>query len=116
MKLTNGTGRGAVCCQIGPANDIRVDNRLDSALAPETICYAVCRFFAKTPALAGAYAWESYRLRLARGKGRRGISHRCVLPAPLLELPAGWVLVRLRVDPEGVAIRQVSLTGQYPGA
>ena len=115
MKLSNGNGQGAVRCQISPANDVRVENHLDLPLEVDTVCYAVCRFFVKTPALAGAYAWESYQLRLAKGKGRRGRWHRCTLPAPLLELPAGWVQVRFRVDPEGVTLRQVVLSARFPG-
>ena len=84
-------------------------------MEPDTIRYAVCRFFSRTPALCRAYAWESYQLRLARGKGRRPRRHRCTIPAPLMELPAGWVQVRFQVDPTGVTIRQISLTADYPG-
>ena len=54
MKLSNGNGQGAVRCQISPASDVRVENHLDLPLEADTVCYAVCRFFVKTPALAGA--------------------------------------------------------------
>ena len=49
MKLSNGNGQGAVRCQISPANDVRVENHLDLPLEADTVCYAVCRFFVKTP-------------------------------------------------------------------
>ena len=115
MKLTTGTGWGAVSCQISPAQDVTVENRLRFHPETDTVCYAVCRFFTKTPALCRAYARESYRMRLAKGKGRRPQRHRITLPAPLLELPAGWVQVRFQVDPEGVTVRQVVLTERFPG-
>lgn len=115
MKMTHGTGWSAVSCQINADPNVRVENRLHTSLEPDTICYAVCRFFARTPALCRTYTWESYRLRLARGKGRRPRRHRCTIPAPLMELPAGWVQVQFQVDPAGVSIRQISLTAEYPG-
>lgn len=115
MKMTHGTGWSAVSCQIAADTNLRIDNRLKTRLEPDTVCYAVCRFFAKTPALCRAYTWESYQLRLARGKGRRARRHQCAIPAPLMELPAGWVQVRFQVDPTGVKLRQITLTPDYPG-
>lgn len=115
MKMTHGTGWSAVSCQIAADTNLRIDNRLKTRLEPDTVCYAVCRFFAKTPALCRAYTWESYQLRLARGKGRRARRHQCAIPAPLMELPAGWVQVHFQVDPTGVKLRQITLTPDYPG-
>lgn len=115
MKMTHGTGWSAVSCQICVDTNVRVENHLKTALEPDTICYAVCRFFTKAPAMCRTYTWESYQLRLARGKGRRARRHCCAIPAPLMELPAGWVQVRFQVDPTGVSIRQIVLTPAYPG-
>lgn len=116
MKMTYGTGWSAVSCQINADINLRVENRLAGFLDADTVRYAVCRFFTKTPSLCRTYAWESYQLRLARGKGRRPHRHCCAIPAPLMELPAGWVQVRFQVDPVGVSIRQIVLTPEYPGS
>lgn len=115
MKMTYGTGWSAVSCQIAADPNLRVENRLSPSLEPDTIRYAVCRFFVKTQSLCHTYTWESYRLRLARGKARRPRRHSCAVPGPLMELPAGWVQIRFQVDPSGVTIRQITLTADYPG-
>lgn len=114
MKMVSRTPSCSIMCQIEAAKDFRFRSGVSCDLLPESIGYAVCRFLQATPALRHSLVLESYRLRLAKGKERRTHRRSFVAPAALLELPGGWVQVRLTVTPIGVTVTEVRLCEEYP--
>lgn len=115
MKKTMTLTSAACSCQLETAKDIRFHGGARSAdLLPESAGYAVCRFLRSSSALRGALVRESYRLRIASGKGRRTVRRSFVAPASLMELPAAWVRVTLTVSATGVTVTGVYLFEEYP--
>ena len=113
MKLTTGTGYGALSCQISVSKDMVFHSEVPcNGLEIEAAGYAVCRFLKHSPKCANKYIRASYRMRLASGKARR--SRTCWLsgPAKALQLPGAWVRIQLRVKPEGVSVERVELYAQ----
>lgn len=76
-------------------------------LCPEAVAYAVCRLFTKSVSLRKAYVPESYRMRLASGKGRKTKRHRCVIPACLAEIDGELLQIDFSVDCTGVTVQKV---------
>ena len=110
MRLTTGTGYGAISCNIAVSKDMLFTSEVPcNGLETDAAGYAVCRFLKKSPKDAYRYIRESYRLHLATGKGRK--SKFCWLsgPAKSLELPGAWVRIRLCVNPEGITVERVEL-------
>lgn len=114
MRMKNGTGVYATQCQISPARDLRFYSQVPCSLEPETIAYAVCRFFTKSAHMCRFCVSESYRMRLASGKGRRAKRCRATLPAVLMDLPGSWAQVRFTIDAVGVTVQEVRLLRCYP--
>ena len=113
MIMKHGTSRNAIQCQISPAKELRFFSQVPCDLELDTVAYAVCRFFVKSPAMCRLCAPESYRIRLATGRKRKAQRHKCLLPAPLLELPGGWARIYYTVDAIGVTVQEVSLLKTY---
>lgn len=114
MKMVNGTGYNAAACQIAAAKEFTFTALVPCDLEPEAVSYAVCRFFYRSRSLCRTYVMESCALRFAKGKARKTRHYRCVIPAPLMELPGNWVKVNFAVDAVGVTIRRAALLWSYP--
>lgn len=114
MKMVNGTGYNAAICQISAAKDFHFISLVPCDLEPDTISYAVRRFFSKSRILCQTYVSESYQLRFAKGKDRKSKHHCCVIPAQFMELPGNWAQVNFVVDAFGITIRKVTLLWSYP--
>lgn len=115
MKKTMKMTSAACSCALETAKDIRFHSGAKSGdLLPESAGYAVCRFLRSGSTLRGELVRESYRLRLASGKGRRTVRRSFVAPGALMELPAAWVRVTLTVTAAGVTVTGVYLCEAYP--
>lgn len=115
MKKTMTMTSGACSCALETAGDIRCFVGAGYGdLLPESAAYAVCRFLRSSCALRGTLVRESYRLRIAPGKGRRTVRRSFVAPGVLMELPCPWVRVTLTVTATGVTVTGVSLCEEYP--
>lgn len=113
MKMTS----GACSCVLETAKDIRFNGGArNGGLLPESAGYAACRFLRSSTVLRGTLVRESYRLRLATGKGRRTVRRSFVAPGALMELPAAWVRVTLAVTAAGVTVSGVYFGEEYPAA
>lgn len=99
-------------CPVKAARSLRLDLRVRCDLEAESVSYAVRRFIRRSPALMRAFAGESYRLRLERGRSRQSF----VAPAALLELPGTWAAVRLTITPGGVEVTRIGLFNSLPAA
>ena len=111
MTLTS----AACSCQLETAKDIRFHGgAVGGDLLPESAGYAVCRFLRSSSALRGVLVRESYRLRLASGKGRRTVRRCFVAPAALMELPGAWARVTLNITATGVTVTGMYLCEEYP--
>ena len=112
MKLSTGTGYGAISCNITVSKDMLFTSEVPcNRLGTEAAGYAVCRFLKRSPKDAYRYIRESYRLRLASGKNRRRKTCWLSGPARALELPGAWVRIQLCISPEGISVERVEL---YP--
>ena len=114
MNMNLGNGGNAVVCALEVSRSVRVETDASMGVGRDTLLYAVCRFLRHSRTLCGRYVWMSYRMRLASGRARRTQRCRFVSPAPLLELPAGWVETELAVSPAGVTVERVVLRSTFP--
>ena len=115
MKKTMTLTSAACSCQLETAKDLRFHGGAVGAdLLPESAGYAACRFLRSSSALRGVLVRESYRLRIASGKGRRTVRRCFVAPGPLMELPSAWARVTLNITATGVAVTGVFLCEEYP--
>lgn len=106
MKLNTAGTENRITADL-TAEALRVLPAVPEGLLPETLRYAVCRFLRQAEPLAGLYAGESFRMRLARGRGRKPETFTCVTPAALLELPGNLILLRVCVSPELVSVTEL---------
>ena len=116
MKIKIGTGYQTFSCSITPASGIIISAPEDEELDDDTVAYAICRLFCRSPKLAQPYVWESYQLRLATGKERKVQRHRITIPASLAELPGGWINVKFSVAPTGIQVDRVEFLGSESGS
>ena len=116
MKMVIRNGQSTIKCQISAAKELHFYSQKPCDLEEDTVSYAACRFFSKSAALCKLYAAESYRMRLAQGRGRKSKKHQCILPAQFMELPGNWARIHFTVDPVGVTIRGIDLLERFPGA
>ena len=115
MKKVFSLTSAAYTCQLEAARTFRFHAGATGAdLLPESALYAVCRFLRSSSALRGALVRESYKLRVATGKGRRSVRRSFLAPGPLMELPGAWVRVTLTVTAAGVSVTGVYLCEEYP--
>ena len=109
MKLSLGNEPLAASCALEAGSNARVEGDLAQSVARDTLLYAVCRFIRRSGTLRREYVWASCRLRLENGRARRPQRRCFVAPAPLLELPCGWVAVNVSVGPAGVTVERIGL-------
>ena len=100
MKMTY---RGLEC-RIKARPDL---NAAIGELCSEAVVYGVSRLMSKSESVCREYVCESYRMRLATGKGRRSKRHSCVIPAFLAEIDGELLRIDLTVDGSGVTIQNI---------
>ena len=115
MKLTTNDSCSPITVDLLAAPDMKFRSAVPCGLGADAVRYAVCRFIAHSPRLAGFYAAQSCALRFESDrKKRRARTFRCTAPAILLELPGAWAVLRVRVDPDAVTVTALELTDTYP--
>ena len=116
MKMTSENEYGSYACELIAAKELRFHADFPCDVELDTVRYAVCRFLRKSKSLCKEYVKESYRLRLASGKGRKTKRRWCLAPAALLELPGAWVHIGVSISATGVTVEQVGLHETYEAA
>lgn len=111
MKMTY----KSLACEIAIAPDFTFHSSVPCDLEPDTIRYAVRRFFCKSSRICRDCTLASWRLRLASPRRRRPERWNYILPAALLELPGAWARVTVSVTAVGVQVHRVTLLRQLPG-
>lgn len=111
MKMTC----NSLACEIAIAPDFTFHSSVPCDLEPDTVRYAVRRFFCKSGRICHDCTWASWQLRLAGSRRRRPQRWSYVLPAVLLELPGAWARVTVSVNAVGVQVHRVALLREYPG-
>ncbi len=109
MKLTTGTGYGALTCDLSVSPNLSFYTKTDCDLELDSIGYAACRFLRHTNKLCRTYVKKSYDLRFAKGKARKPVRCFFVAPSALMELPGAWTHVRITVSPAGVVVDHVGI-------
>lgn len=111
MKMTY----NSLACEIAIAPDFTFHSSVPCDLEPDTVRYAVRRFFCKSSRICRDCTWASWQLRLVSARQRRPVRWTYSLPAALLELPGAWARVTVSVSAVGVQVHRVALLQQYPG-
>lgn len=60
------------------------------------------------------FASESWKMRLAKGKGGRPRRYIYCIPAKDLELPGSWAAINLTVGNVGVTVNSLKLSRSFP--
>ena len=102
---------GCRACQVSVDNDFEFISHVDCQYEKDTITYAVELFFARSKRYTESCTWESWQLRLAKGKARKAHGFSYEVPAILMELPGKTVQVDGKIDPFGVKIGKVEIFG-----
>ncbi len=76
-------------------------------LCAQAVSYAICRCFVKSEALCREYVYESYRMRLAAGKGRKPKHHSIILEAAQAEVEGELLHIEFTVDTTGVTVQSI---------
>lgn len=76
-------------------------------LCSDAVIYGVSRLLARSESACREYVCQSYRMRLATGKGRRSQRRRCIIPAFLAEIDGELLRIDLTIDCSGVTIQNI---------
>ncbi len=111
MKMTY----QSLACEFAIAPDFTFRSDVPCELEPDTVRYAVRRFFCKSGRIRRDCTLASWQLRLASPRRRRPARWSYILPAALLELSGAWARVHISVTAEGVQVHRLALLRQLPG-
>ncbi len=105
---------GTLACEVVVTENCVIRSEGSYPYGRSTIAYAVERFFANSSRFREDSTYESWQLRLGKGKSRA--KKFCYLiPATLMDLPGEWVRLGGIIDTTGVKIRQVYILKELPG-
>lgn len=105
---------GNVICEVAVVNNYSFTTEVACEYNKDTIGYAVERFFARCSSFCKTCTYESWQLRIAKGKARKNHKFTYLIPATLMELPGGWVRVSGEIDTVGVKVMKVELLKDHP--
>lgn len=94
---------------LASAADLPLTVAIPCPLHPESIRYAACRAFLKSPSLRAWVLERSYRLRLSSRRRPRRLRFCAQLPVQLFALARGQAFVLFSVSGEQVCVEQVWL-------
>ncbi|MBO5199201.1 MAG: hypothetical protein J6B85_11910 [Lachnospiraceae bacterium] len=106
---------GSRVCEFSVAHDFTFSSCVRCYYEKDTICYAVRRFFRKSGRIRRDCTYESWQIRLAKGKSRRQHRFSYLIPAILMELPGAWIRLSGTIDARGVTVQRLEILSRYPG-
>lgn len=98
-----------VVCEVEVSEDYNFRTEVSCEYRKDTIAYAVELFLTKCRRFCRECTYESWKLRIAKGKKRPSRNFTYLIPAALMELPGGWVRLTGNIDEAGVIIKKVEL-------
>lgn len=105
---------GNIVCEVSVAENYDFHTQAACNYDKDTIAYAVERFFTRCTRFREECTYESWQIRIAKGKARRSHKFVYVVPAVLMELPGGWVRLTGDIDAVGVHIKKVEILNIHP--
>ncbi len=109
MKMTY----GALTCAFAVSEHLAVMSEVPISYDDRTVGYAVRRFFLHCEKLHKECTFQSWKLRVAKGKARKRQHFHYILPAALLELPGRWVRISGIIDAVGVTVDRVRIMNRF---
>lgn len=103
---------GNFACEVSVVSDFVLKSQFSCSYEKDTVAYATERFFSKFEKLCRECTYESWQVRIAKGRDRKRRSFEYLIPAVFMELPGDWVQVRGYVDEVGVKVNRVDLLEQ----
>ncbi len=100
---------GTRVCEVTVINNYSLESGISARLERDTVKYAVERYFSRSEKYRRKCTYESWQMRLAKGKQRKNHAFSYLIPAALMELPGRWVMVSGMIDAAGVKINQVEI-------
>lgn len=109
LRMQDRAGGRLLAGDVLAAGDFSADVRVPCPLVADSIRYAACRAFVKSPRLRQVLLPISLRLRVGGRGTPKAVRHCLALPASAFDLREGSAFVRFAVTREGVRLEQVWL-------
>lgn len=105
---------GNIVCEVSVAENYAFRSEVTCQYDNGTVAYAVERFFTHCTLFCRECTYESWQIRIAKGKARRSHNFTYLIPAVLMELPGIWIRLVGDIDAVGVNIKKVELLNEHP--
>lgn len=104
----------AVSCEITLSNNFYAVSHVPCDYQNDVIGYGVCRFIMKSNDIRRHCVFQSWKLRVSKGKERKSRRFFYTIPAVLAELPGQWIQISGTIDPNGVTLKKVEIFSHHP--
>ncbi len=105
---------GSLACEVSAASDFSFSSQVTCSYERDTVRYAAELFLRRSTKFRRACTYESWQIRIAKGKERRKHRFAYLIPAVLMELPGAWVRITGSIDAVGVKIERMEILKAYP--
>lgn len=105
---------GSFTCEISVAADYTLLSQVPCDYGKDTVAYAVERFFSRFKRFRRECTYESWQMRLAKGKARKRHDFMYIVPALFMELPGNWIRISGSIDAVGVNVKRVEILKDHP--
>lgn len=105
---------GTIICEVSVAVNCTITVSDCYEYPKDTIAYAVEKFFSQHAKTYRECTYESWRLRIAKGRKKKIRRFEYIIPAVLMELPGNWVRVCGDINVVGVNINRIELLKDHP--
>lgn len=105
---------GSFTCEISVAANYTLISEIPCDYEKDTVAYAVERFFARFKRFRRECTYESWQIRIAKGRARKRHDFMYIVPALFMELPGNWIRIHGSIDAVGVNVTQVEILMEHP--
>lgn len=105
---------GSFTCEISVAENYTLISEIPCEYAKDTVAYAVERFFARFKRFRKECTYESWQLRIAKGRAKKKHDFMYLVPALFMELPGNWIRISGIIDTAGVNVNRVEILKEHP--
>lgn len=109
LRMQDRVGGRLLAADVAADGDFAAEVRVPCPLVADSVRYAACRAFVKSPRLRQALLPVSLRLRVGGRGTPKAVRHCVALPAACFALREGSAYVRFAVTREGVRVERVWL-------
>lgn len=105
---------GTIICEVSVTANCTITVSDSCDYPKDTIAYAVEKFFSRYAKTYRECTYESWQLRIAKGRKKRTRRFEYIIPAVFMELPGNWVRVYGNIDVVGMNISRIELLKDHP--